>query len=387
MRCHETIDVAILGAGIAGSCMAVLLARRGWKVVLIDRRSFPRHKTCGEFLSPEAVGSLIALGMEPRLRTLRPSIFHRARLVTGSRASIIVQLPGAAWGINRYDLDEALHEEARLEGAEVATETAVSAIRLRSGGYELVTKRGAELTAIRPRAVIGAWGGNGHVAEMPDARRGRPAPCPYVGVKTHLSGIKADGELELYFFKGGYMGLSSAGDGIVNAAALLDKRAFRSMPVSVNGWLEAAGALNPRLARRLAEARPVTGTHAAVAPVRLFDAPLAWNGIPLIGDACVTIPPLCGDGMSMAIRSAQLCAIGADRYLRGETTLEEWEASYVMAISRQFRGPLRWGRLLQRTAGNPSFAMLAAAVASRLPGVVNRLVKATRLGKMDDLPW
>ncbi|MBM7565822.1 NAD(P)/FAD-dependent oxidoreductase [Paenibacillus sacheonensis] len=387
MSDSRTLDAAILGAGIAGSCLAILLARRGWKVALIDRQSFPRHKVCGEFLSPDAVEALVALGLEERLQSLRPAVIRSARLDFGSRNPVNAQLPGAAWGISRYALDAALHDEARLAGADVATGTAVGAVRLWDGGYELDMKRGAAQVSIRSRSVIGAWGGNGRIPDMPGAQRRRLSPCPYVGVKTHLSGIELDGELELYFFAGGYLGLSSAGDGIVNAAALLDQRSFRHVPSTVTGWLEAAGQRNPRLARRIAEARPAGGTQTAVAPVRLFDPPLAWNGIPLIGDACVTIPPLCGDGMSMAIRSAQLCAISADRCLRSQTTQEQWKIEYTKAIDRHFRHPLRWGRLLQRVAGNPSFTILAAAAAGRLPSVVARLVKATRLGKTEVLPW
>ncbi|QHW34877.1 NAD(P)/FAD-dependent oxidoreductase [Paenibacillus rhizovicinus] len=385
------IDTAILGGGIAGSCMAILLARRGWKVALIDRRTFPRHKVCGEFLSPEAVDALVALGLGDRLQALRPAVVQRARLVFESGASIPVQLPGAAWGISRFSLDEALHEEARLAGAEVVTGTAVAAIHTRGDKYateyELETKRGDKQAWIRSRAVIGAWGGNGHVLNFPGVQRSRPAPCPYIGVKSHLSCIEADGELELYFFKGGYLGLSSIGEGIVNAAALLDQSSFRPIPAAVNDWLEAAGARHPQLARRISKARPVTGTQTAVAPVRLFDDPLTWNGIPLIGDACVTIPPLCGDGMSMAIRSAQLCAVSADRYLRGDTSLQQWKFDYTKAITRHFRGPLRWGRVLQRALGNQQITTLGTVAASRLPGIVNRLMKATRLRNTDILPW
>ncbi|QNK58650.1 NAD(P)/FAD-dependent oxidoreductase [Paenibacillus sp. PAMC21692] len=386
MSDRGTLDVAILGAGIAGSCMAILMARRGWKVALIDRRTFPRHKVCGEFLSPEAVDSLIALGLGDCLQSLGPAVIGRARLILGNGASIVAPLPGPAWGISRYRLDEALHEEARLAGAEVVTETAVAAAHLASDGYELQTRQGAKSAPIRSRTVIGAWGGNGRVPDFPDAVRRRPAPCPYMGIKMHVSGIEMDGDLELYFFEGGYLGLSSAGQGIVNAAALLDKRAFRHSPSTVIGWLKEAEARHPALARRMEEALPLEESQAAIAPVRLYDAPLAWNGIPLIGDACVTIPPLCGDGMSMAIRSAELCAESADLFLRGEATREQWRRDYEGAIARQFRGPLRWGRLLQRTAGHPAFSMLAATAASRLPGVVRQLVKATRLGKMNTPP-
>lgn len=389
MNGRETVDVVILGAGIAGSCMAILLARRGWKVALLDRRAFPRHKTCGEFLSPEAVGSLIALGLEERLRALEPAVIRHARLHFAGGASVGVPLPGIGWGISRYELDGALHDEARLAGAEVADGTAVTAIARLGDGYELAFKRAGVHSALRARTAIGAWGGNGAPANVPDARDLHAAYCPYLGVKTHLTGCRTeeDDRLDMYFFDGGYVGLSSAGNGIVNAAALLDARSFKRRESTVVGWLTAAGGRNARLALRLEGAVPVAGSQAAVSPVRVYGEPLPWNGVPLIGDACVTIPPLCGDGMSMAIRSAQLCAIQADRFLRGEAALEQWETEYSAAVRRQFRGPLRWGRLLQRAADDRRLTKLAAASAALVPGIVGRLAKATRLGEGDALPW
>ena len=56
-------DAAVIGAGIAGSVMAESLADHGWDTVLFDRKAFPRHKVCGEFLSPESLTMLRRLGL------------------------------------------------------------------------------------------------------------------------------------------------------------------------------------------------------------------------------------------------------------------------------------------------------------------------------------
>ncbi|WJH33351.1 FAD-dependent monooxygenase [Paenibacillus sp. CC-CFT747] len=74
-------DVAVIGAGIAGSAVSKLLADKGWKTLLLDRRTFPRHKVCGEFLSPEALSMLEGLGVKPEIEARNPAILTKARLV------------------------------------------------------------------------------------------------------------------------------------------------------------------------------------------------------------------------------------------------------------------------------------------------------------------
>lgn len=375
------MDVAIIGAGIAGSGLAKALADRGRKVLLIDRKAFPRHKVCGEFLSPESIGILSDLGFAPAIRTLGPAEIRATRIHAFGSAPLRIPLPGVAWGLSRHALDEALHREARLAGAEIATGTTVVSMRREADGYALNIVRGGRTHVVRARAVVGAWGGGGRVPDMTGEERKNKHPgSPYLGVKMHFAGVEVADEVELYFFEGGYLGLSPAGNGIANAAAMLDRRAIRNAPTAVHEWLALARSRSPALDRRLTGARPVPGTQAAVAPVRLYAKPVPWDGIPLIGDACATIPPLCGDGMSMALRAAQLCATSAERYLCGALSLSEWEEDFARAIHGAFSGPLRWGNLLQRAAGRPLPARIALTAARCMPALGRRLVRATRLG-------
>lgn len=377
----DSVDAAIIGAGIAGSGLAKALADRGRKVLLIDRKTFPRHKACGEFLSPESIGMLAELGFAAAIRALGPAEIRAARIHAFGGAPLRMPLPGTGWGLSRHALDATLHREAELAGAAIATGAAVAAMRRDADGYALDLAQGGRSRIVRARAVIGAWGGNGRVPDITGRQRtSKPALSPYLGVKMHFAGMEAAEEVELYFFKGGYLGLSPAGGGIVNAAALFDRSACREAPTAVQGWLDLARARCPALARRLAGAAPVPGTQAAVAPVRLYAKPTPWDGVPLVGDACAAIPPLCGDGMSMALRAAQLCAASAERYLCGALSLSEWEEAYALAIRGAFSGPLRWGNLLQRAAGKPPLARTALAAARFAPRLGGLLVRATRLG-------
>jgi flavin-dependent dehydrogenase len=379
---YEIRDVAVIGAGVAGSSMAKALADKGWETVLLDRQSFPRHKVCGEFLSPESQVMLHELGLYPVVEELKPSLIHRTRLIAKGGNSLEIPLPGTGLGISRFSLDSALHAAAGRSSVDVQLATTVTSVKQNAKGYLVETRQGEGAKSYQVRAVIAAWGAH------PNARlAGRPSGTftmgSYMGVKSHFVGIDMEPIVELYFFPGGYLGISPIEGGRVNVAALLSKSAFRESEKTILGLLQAAVGRNPKLYKRLSKATPIPGSQVAVAPVRILQKPLAWQLFPYAGDAVVTIPPLCGDGMSMALRSAQICCVLGDRYLHGDISLACWELEYKRELERQFRGPLRWGRLLQLLFGIPMFPETLLSMGQITPGIAFRLLQSTRLQGTD----
>jgi len=371
------VDVAVIGAGIAGGSAAKALADRGWETLLIDKGRFPRHKVCGEFLSPESRSALASLGLTETLAQLRPSPITRARLVPDRGEALEIALPGQAFGVSRYALDAALRQAASASGARLVANTCVTNVTPERGGFAIETRQG---TTYRARAVIAAWGANRR-AGLPG--RAASAGSAHFGVKTHLRGVGLGPVVELYFFPGGYLGLAPVEDGLVNAAALLSRQAFAHAEPSVAGLIAAAARRHPQLREKLAGAVPVPGSQAAVAPVRFSRRPAAWDVVPRVGDAAVMLPPLCGDGMSMALRSAERCALLADGCLRGRLSLSRWEQEYVRAIRREFAGPLRWGRLAQAMLASPASFRLLLGLGHLAPGLARGLMRATRLKEAD----
>ncbi|MFB7813287.1 NAD(P)/FAD-dependent oxidoreductase [Paenibacillus chitinolyticus] len=385
MNVTET-DVAVLGAGLAGALMAKSLAEKGWRTLLVDRHRFPRHKVCGEFLSPEVRQTLGAAGLLDRVTALRPARVERARLISADGGHVDIPLPGIALGLSRFRLDEALHEAAAAAGARVLTSAAVlSVTRLADESCEVRVKRGDDVEVIRARTAIAAWGANGK-ARSAQAGRTRRTLNPwkrsapdYMGVKSHYTGIEMEPIVELYLFPGGYLGLCPIEDGLVNVSALLSRDAFRGEGKSVLALLEAAARRCPPLHSKLKRGMPVPDAQAAVAPVKLDRRLNPWDMMPRLGDSSAMIPPLCGDGMSMALRSARLCAPLADDYLRGKLSLAGWEEQYVRAVKRTFGRPLRWGRLLQSSLDSPAAVRLLLRLAQLSPGMASGLLEATRL--------
>lgn len=371
-------DAAVVGAGIAGSSTAKALADKGWRVLLIDRQQFPRHKVCGEFLSPESLCSLRSLGLLEAVTSLQPSEIRQVRLILNHGAVIDIPLPGTALGVSRYALDAAIHEAARRSGVDVVTGATAAGLDSIDRRYRIMTKQENGQQLYDVGAVIAAWGANQRAGLLAHGAGG-PVNKSYVGIKSHFRGIEMERVVELYFFSGGYMGICPIEGGAVNVAALLTQKAVKDADKSIAGMIAYAASRNERLAERMRAGIPVPGTQKAVAPVDPARKLIAWDSFPHVGDASVMIPPLCGDGMSMALRSAQLCANAGHSYLCGDMTLGDWQREYSAAVEREFSGPLYWGRLLQGLLSVPAMPRMFAAIHGMAPGLTSKLIHLTRL--------
>jgi flavin-dependent dehydrogenase len=372
-------DVLVIGAGVAGSAMAAAMARRGWKTVLVDKDGFPRHKACGEFLSPESAGILRRMDLLGAVEKLAPPAITAVRLHAEAGMSLEIPLQGPAMGLSRYALDEALQRSALERGVRMlAGWTATAVAEYGEAGYRVELRSREGSLPLTARSVVAAWG------RRPPAGHGAPRDVrspAYVGLKSHFTRSDTCPAVDLYFFRGGYMGVAPIEGGRLNAAALLrrDVPIRRETGKAVREIWEAAAMRIPALRERLARAEAVPGTQAGTYPVRIRTVPIPWDGMPCVGDAAAVIPPFCGDGMAMALRSVELCAPPADAYLRGACTREEWKRAYIREYRRHFARPLRWGGLLNRLLLHPPAAAWLLRAGAAAPDAARRLVQATRL--------
>jgi flavin-dependent dehydrogenase len=397
-------DVIVIGAGIAGSSVAGALAGKGWSTLLLDRHTGPKHKVCGEFLSPESGRSLAALGLGPVVAALGGSAMDKVRLATYDGSSLTLPLPGKALGISRFALDEALRGHAVALGAEVLGGITVDEVERSGRDFVVRARSGGQGITFEARSVIGAWGRNGasSMRGVVDRERDRskdrnerdrnpdpdrhnrsvrkvPSPASYVGIKSHLADARPSSEVDLIFFPGGYIGLSAIENGFINVAALVTRSFFAEAGQTIEGAWKHAQRFCPLLRDRLQGSRLVPGTQAAVAPVETSRRLTPWGSFPHIGDAAAVIPPLCGDGMSMALHSAWQCATYADRYLRGSITWEDWRTQYSATLRREFAAPIFTGRLLQGALGHPIAGPLLLKIGRAFPRLAERVVLATRI--------
>jgi flavin-dependent dehydrogenase len=353
------LDLAIIGAGPAGSAAAIVAARTGARVALLEARSFPRHKVCGEFVSAEALDVLSdLLGSEHALLRTAPEIVQ-TRLWLGSRV-IEAPLAPAARSITRYDLDLGLWEAAKAAGVDCREQAEITAIEAGTP-FRLRTATGD----VNARAVIVA---SGRWSQFTADRTVPPGP-KWIGVKAHFREASPSVSTDLYFFERGYCGVQPVAPGIVNACAMV--RADRA------GSLEQVLRLHPALAERAAKwqmvSEPVT-----TAPLLYRRYQPVRESTLFVGDAAAFIDPFVGDGISIALRSGRLAAACLSGCLSNTGTLEDAAANYEQAYEQEFVLLLTSAARVRGLLSMNAWAQMVAFEALRLPGLLPLIIRKTR---------
>lgn len=350
---------------------ALTLARAGVSCRLLERSRLGVDKVCGEFLSPEAVALLDGLdfpwarAQASSIRLLR--LDHRGRSVT-------LPLPFEGRGVARAFLDSWLLETARQAGAEVLLGTQVREVVRSGDNFRLLAEEGSFLAGTLVLAT-------GKHSLGPFHPR-RPAPGPaVVGWKMnfHKLGQGLVGALQqtlgLFFFDGGYGGISRVGDDVVTASLLLQPVALQQHRQGPLAVLEALKSEVSLVAQLLGESEPVWDRPKTVAnlPYGHCDTS-AEPGLFPVGNQFAVLPSFTGTGMSFAMASGTLAA---RHILLSPPTTAPWHyAEEARAMARKvLRLALPLHRLLQR----PAFARMAMTALGLAPQLMPVVARRTRV--------
>ena len=293
--------VAVIGAGPAGSIAALCLARRGWSVTLIEQHRFPRDKVCGECLSALGIKSLDRLGLSEGLRSLNPVILTHAAIYGANGRASRFSLASPMWGISRWAMDAYLLDAARRAGAQVLQPTRcelleADGLRLRVRNLET-----NELQTIRSDRVIVA-DGKGSLANLPRV------PIGDFGIKAHFERVDGPHDtIELFGCSGFYGGLAAIEGGRWNVAFSVPSHRLRHNQGNIQSLFDEIITQNRALAVRFRGARRLSDWLAAPLPRYAVRHSLP-PGMIAVGNAAAALEPIGGEGMGLAIRSAELAA-------------------------------------------------------------------------------
>lgn len=340
-------DVAVVGAGPAGSTAARELATGGARVCLLDRARFPRPKACGGALSPRVLRHLPA-GVEGLLRARIQRALFTFR---SSRPFEVTSTAPMGYMICREEFDTWLRGRAEEAGACVREGLAVRRIERAGPGFVLR----APGEAIQASWVIGADGANSLVAAQLLPQRG---PAKFIAVESEVpyAGGNLDDTVlvDVGRYPGGYAWAFPKGDR-VNVGVMLEFPRGRELRGAFEAFLGGVPGL-PSAAFGGWQIAPV-------AAPRREPAPCAVAGMLLVGDAARLADPFLGEGIYYAIRSGSLAAgalvagrDAADAVLRYESAIAEAIWPDLRAASRIaslfHRTPRWWHRVLSRMPGS-----------------------------------
>lgn len=368
-------DVVVVGGGPAGAAAATFLRQRGRDVLLLDEARFPRDKVCGEGVSPEAWRLLAAMGALARVERLQPWPLRGMRLTAPDGTCFEGRYVGSerpGFATRRQALDHALLEAARDAGAEVREETRVSGLVVESGNVTGVIAsgpRGEE--TLRARLVVGADGRRSVVARQLGLLREHRSLRKFA-VRGYWEGMAGLGEIgEMHVGGGGYCGVAPLSSDSANVAFVLDQQELRDAAGDLEGFYRRTLFRWPRVAGRLAAALLVEPPR-AVGPLALIAPRLFAPGALLVGDAGGFFDPFTGEGVTLALRSAEIAAPYADEYLATGNLAAL--GRYDTARDAATRDKFRVNRLLLRIVGWPRLANLVAHKLRRRPELADRLV-------------
>jgi flavin-dependent dehydrogenase len=321
-------DAIIVGARAAGSPTAMLLARKGHRVLLVDRASFPSDTLSTHYIHQPGVARLGDWGLLERVAASGCPPERWTTLDVGPFAlSAPVSPAGAvadAYAPRRTVLDTILVEAAAEAGAEIRTGYPVDDLVFEDGA--VVGIRSARAVD-RARVVVGADGRNSFVARAvraptTDARPGRT--CAYY---TYWGGVDG-GNVELYPREGRMvMGGARTNDGLRIVIAFWPKDEFRAVRANVERHFHDALALAPALAERLAAGERAERFYG------IGDLPFWYRkpfgpGWALVGDAGYHKDPITAQGISDAFRDAELLADALDSGFTGSQPIDHALAAY-----------------------------------------------------------
>ncbi len=295
----EKRDIAIVGGGLAGLISSILLKRAGLDVVLIEKKQYPFHRVCGEYISNEVVPFLKREQLFPN--DLGPASIKNFQLTSTHGNSHTITLPLGGFGISRYALDNHLFKLALHAGVDVLQKTVVTDISKESTNFLLTLDNGKQVSA---DLAIGSFGKRSNLDKSLN-RNSFSKRSPYLAVKYHIKTDHPHELITLHNFKNGYCGISKVEGNTFNLCYLSHRSNLKSAG-NISDMENEVLFQNPFLKELFKNSdflfdKPLTINEISFRTKSLFE-----NGIIMIGDSAGMITPLCGNGMAMAIHSAKM---------------------------------------------------------------------------------
>jgi len=328
--------------------LGLLLRRRQVPVKLYEAGSYPRHRVCGEYLSGRALSVIESLALRSHFGRLGAVESQEVVVARGRSALSRHRLPQPALCLSRYEFDRFLAGEFSRSGGSLETHARASTEP--TEGRVLATGR-------QPATSEKGW--------------------RWFGLKAHARGVSLEAGLEMHLSPRGYVGLCRIEDQQVNVCGLFRSR--HPVPDLVTTWKKwLGGETGSLLHRRLQQAEWNDSSFTSIAALSLSPRKSSDRDGLCLGDALTMIPPVTGNGMSMAIEGA---ALAADPLWEWSAGVGDWRSATEKVgrrLDQNFASRLRHARWLQHAMFDPFTQSVAWTLARMFPGFSSLLFRLTR---------
>lgn len=364
-------DIIIVGGGLSGLFNAILLSRAGLEVTLIEKKRYPFHRVCGEYISNEVIPFLEKHDLFPH--ELGPASMEQFQLTSIGGRKLQMALDLGGFGVSRFAWDEWLSDHLKAEGADIKEGVSVNKIQFREDRFQCELSTGEVSEA---HFVIGAFGKRSSLDKQQD-RAFMQQKSPYVGVKYHIKSDFDDKTVALHNFRNGYCGINKVEKDRYNLCYLSHRdnvRKYGNIPEMERMVLHE----NPYLKDILHNSEFLLEKPEVINEITFEQKEPVHNHILMCGDSAGMITPLCGNGMGMAIHSANMLT---------KIILEHWsnkaarrtliEEEYTYAWKASFEKRLWVGRKIQNWFGHPFMSAFAVLAGRTIRPLSRALMKQT----------
>lgn len=351
-------DVVIIGGGLAGLVNALQMGRAGLAVLLVEKKEYPFHRVCGEYISNETLPFLCSLDIDPF--ALGASGINRLQVTAPDGRSVLeMPLDLGGFGISRYLFDHFLYEKASESGVTFITGKSAEDVTFAD---DIFSVQLSDSSTVQGSLVIGAFGKRSRMDKQLD-RDFISKRSPYIGVKYHVRTRFPKDLIALHNFKDGYCGVCAIENDTYNLCYLTTRDNLKKYG-SIEEMEENTLYRNPYMKALRDDMdtlypRPEVINEVSFAPKQAVEEHILMSG-----DTAGLITPLCGNGMAMAIHSAKLLSNLIIQHRREGRSRGWLETEYTRQWRRIFARRLWMGRHIQQLFGNEGVTSMAIRLIS-----------------------
>lgn len=361
--------VIIIGGGIGGLVLANQLAVKGILCLLIEKKEYPFHRVCGEYISKEVAPFLKRQGLFPA--NFNPSDINRLQLTSVNGKSSEISLDMGGFGISRYSFDHFLFQKAKAAGVSFLLNTEVEDVKFSDNRFIVRTLN----QNLESEIVIGAFGKRSKL-DVSLSREFIRRRSPYVGVKYHIRTQHPSHLIALHNFQDGYCGISNVEDGKSCLCYLSHRSNFKKYG-EIKSVEENVLFRNPFLKRIFSESEFLFIRPEVINEISFEEKNAVENHILMLGDSAGMITPLCGNGMGIAIHSAKILSGLIELFLEEKINRDALENKYSEEWKKNFAGRLWAGRQIQKLFGSETASNFAVNMANWAKPIAHFLVSKT----------
>ncbi len=358
MLSSQVFDYIVIGGGVAGSTFSNLMGRKGYKVLVIEKDEYPKHKVCGEYVSMESYNFMQDIGVP--LDSFDLPRINQFQLTKPKGRAINLPLELGGFGISRYLMDSELKKASLNAGCQWVKDTVLSYGKEKDL-YEVKTKKNIYLS----KELIGAWGKRSLLdnnLERPFYSNKQSRLTNWVGIKYHVKSqlLKKD-LISLHTFKNGYCGMSKIENDAFCICYLMRGENLRNRTIHQSEELFLFK--NPFIKEVFTQSEFIYDQPLAISQISFQDKSKNEKQALMLGDAAGLIAPLCGNGMSMAMHSALLASQIKNK------------AHYPSQWKKEFNQRIKLGRFVQYIFGRTGVMSIFIQLAHLFPFIAKWMIR------------